>query len=502
MNFFKPWRSSGNRASSNGDVDFDLFSQLSYMSAVAASGAGRSRIFETAAEFPSPSAHHFREIDQLAQRLNYDYGEACRIVGQGVANEKVRSFLMRFSAALSSGEREDEFLEREAQAEAEIYSNRYERDLEQLRGWTYAWAGLVVSTTLIVIITLVSSMIFPAGAKVSQFVVSLMGAMAVITLAGAWFIYHISPKEVMLRLGPQAPAEQRLARRGLAIAIPLVVGLAVLLSLLRVDRSVIVLAAGLVFIPVGAMAMSGSRRIDRKDAEVATLFRSLGGITSAVGMTVKEGLEGLDKRSLPNLMPDIDRLCHRLGLGLKPDACWERFSAETGSETVKRSTDIFFRAISLGGSAQKIGQRVSFFATTLAMLRARRRLISSTFRWTSVGMHVVVVALLVFTVALVGHFADIVQGLEAELAVSGAQKYLAGATSSLLLFNFQVAETFPILVLPVVLVLSVANAFVAHATEGGYSYKFFFYLGMTLAASGVLLWAMPSIVEWLFGRIR
>ena len=112
---------------------FELFYQLTYMSATGAAGISRDRLFNLARQVPSPSSQYFGDIHNLAENMRYSYPDACRIVGDHVKSEDARSFLLRLSDALRSGEPLAAFLAREAEAQSESYTNEYERNLESLK---------------------------------------------------------------------------------------------------------------------------------------------------------------------------------------------------------------------------------------------------------------------------------------------------------------------------------------------------------------------------------
>ncbi len=138
---------------------FDQFYQLTYMSATAAAGISRSKTFEMAAESGSPAANYFIAINLLVNELRFDYPEACRTVADKAPADEIKSFLLRLSDAMRSGEPLPAFLAREAAVQANVYDNAYERDLESLKKWSDAFSSIVVSVALIVIINLVSTMI-------------------------------------------------------------------------------------------------------------------------------------------------------------------------------------------------------------------------------------------------------------------------------------------------------------------------------------------------------
>ncbi len=144
-------------------MDFDLITQLTHMSAVATSGISRDKLFEGTAALDYSTSKYFRRVHRVAQRLNYDYSKACEVVAEQVKNDSVQNLLLHFATALSAGEPEDEFLARETEVQLELYGKKYERDMESLRKWTDAYVALMVSTTLIIVISLVSMMIYPVG---------------------------------------------------------------------------------------------------------------------------------------------------------------------------------------------------------------------------------------------------------------------------------------------------------------------------------------------------
>ncbi len=96
---------------------FDLFYQLTYMSAMAAAGLSRSKTFEIAAQSHSPAAVYFGAVNTLVDELRYDYPEACRRIGVKAKSDNMRSFLLRFSDALRAGEPLADFLAREAEVQ-------------------------------------------------------------------------------------------------------------------------------------------------------------------------------------------------------------------------------------------------------------------------------------------------------------------------------------------------------------------------------------------------
>ena len=170
----------------------------------------------------------------------------------------------------------------------------------------------------------------------------------------------------------------------------------------------LLLVAALVF-PIGFFSVKDDRKIDKRDADMASFLRALGGVSKATGTTLTEALTRIDIRATGYLAPEVKRLHVRLLSGIDPQQCWHRFVEETGSELVHRAVQVFWDGVSKGGDPEEVGARAAFFASKIATLRAKRRLVSSTFSWVSIPMHAAITGLLIFIVDVMGRFSQAIQ---------------------------------------------------------------------------------------------
>jgi flagellar protein FlaJ len=257
------------------------------------------------------------------------------------------------------------------------------------------------------------------------------------------------------------------------------------------------IVGSILIFPIGVAGIQFDRQMRKKDTDISTFLRSLGNVASAVEITVSNALERLDQRSTANLAKDVGRLHARLDSRLKPEICWQRFSLETGSETIYRSVKMFNDAARLGGDPQEVGERASLLATTLDFLRAKRAQVSSSFTFLAFGMHGAIVALLVFVVQVITLFAKVVEGVYTQ-SVAEAQIKAVEVFS----FSFDSVRLLEILTLPCILVMSVATAFAVKAADGGNNYKLCSYLAVTLGLSGMGLVIVPGLVDGIFSSIE
>ncbi|MCL0091020.1 archaellar assembly protein FlaJ [Dehalococcoidia bacterium] len=485
------------KSSSSRDQDllyFDFFYQLSYMSAISTAGIARNRIFEYSAQLPGKAAPYFQEIQRLSEGLGYDYAEACRLKGESVEDEILRSLLLRLSDCLSSGESEAEFLGREADVLGTNYTEGYERKLESLKQWTDAFSALIISGVLVIIIGVISTMIWKTD---MLFILSLVGLTIGITIVGVWLISLMSPKEVVTLPKPSS-REQQLAHIFLMTLLPAAVVVALFLIMRGAGLGWIMLLSAMLIFPVGYLSTMDDRKITRRDQEIGAFLRSLGGASSAIGTSITDAIGRLDLRSLPALSDGTMRLKVRLQTGILSSLCWQRFVLETGSMIVNRSVGMFRDAMALGAEAEDAGKRASAYAERLSLLRARRKLVSKPFGWLAFSMHGAVVLLLLFVTEVMTTFGDMIGKIETE--IPGAAT--SSAVGSFLAFDFAGLQLLNALVVPVILVLTAVNAVAPKMADGGHNSKLLYNLSITMGLSGACLIMVPHLTAIIFAGVR
>ncbi|SVD31603.1 uncharacterized protein METZ01_LOCUS384457, partial [marine metagenome] len=138
------------------------------------------------------TAIFFEYIHVLAARVGLEYSEAFRLVAGRASASSVKSLLLRFAAALGSGESEQEFIEQETRLEGERYGNEYERSVENLKKWSDAYSAILVSVSLIMVVSLVSTLL---GSLDANFVVLMAVTLFCVTSIGVFLIYKVAPFE-------------------------------------------------------------------------------------------------------------------------------------------------------------------------------------------------------------------------------------------------------------------------------------------------------------------
>jgi flagellar protein FlaJ len=158
---------------------------------------------------------------------------------------------------------------------------------------------------------------------------------------------------------------------------------------------------------------------------------------------------------------------------------------------------MFYDAIEVGGSAGQAGQHAAAYANRVALLRAKRRTISGPFRWLCVTMHAAVIIILVFITEVIVAFGGMVNKAQSSMPTVAGAPTLSSFSS----FNLSGLELMHHMVLPLVLIFTVANAIVPALAEGGSKMKIFSNLGITAAISGACLIILPALASTLFTSV-
>lgn len=467
---------------------YELFYQLTYMSAIASSGIARVRMFQMSSTLPIAPAPYFERIQLLVQKLGYDYGRACNNVGLAVKSEVMASLLLRMGTAFTAGQKEQDFLAEEAAITGQIFEKEYERDLSSLTKWTDAYAAITVSSTLIVIINMTSSLIQTMG---DALLIGLVITAAFTTAITGWVLSRSAPKEEIDLFTEEGPRAQRMALRLRYYSMGVALMASPLLWLWGLAPGWVLVSCATILLPLGVFSIMAGQEIDRKDREFGPFIRSLGSMAVSTGTTIGEGLSRLDLSSFPALEVDLVRLRRRLAASIDPELCWHKFAAETGSKLIGESVKVFNDGVKLGADPDVVALLTADYSSRTIMLRAKRKVTAATFTWLTIIMHGVVSGLMVLVFEIVNNFVAMLDEATAALDTTSVQ-------SAAMMFSAPNLELFRVTILSMLILFSGINAYSINVTDGGHKTKIAFYLSIMLAISGACLIFLPPLVIKLF----
>jgi flagellar protein FlaJ len=257
--------------------------------------------------------------------------------------------------------------------------------------------------------------------------------------------------------------------------------------------------AGVIIAPIGVVAFMDDWRIDARDRDIATFVRAMGGVMGSSGLTALDGLSRLNRRSLGSLEPLVQRLYVRLRNSISPDLSWLRLAAESGSELVTRSVRVFWDGVRVGGDTEKVATLSSEFALKIYLLRADRKLVSTTFSFVAIPLHGVLIGILLFVTQVVQIFGEQLTQVQSQ-SLEGGVAAEAGVGDALL-FQAPALGFIPVFVGTVAIMLTAANSFAPYAAAGGHRLKLCLYLAVMMVITGLMMIVVPSMVDALFKSV-
>ena len=96
--------------SDHGSLSFDLLGQLTHMSILSLAGVPRDWIFRSSGDMALGTGTFFLHVYRLVKSAGMEYSQALKLVAGITRAPSVKSFFLRFSAAISSGESERDFV--------------------------------------------------------------------------------------------------------------------------------------------------------------------------------------------------------------------------------------------------------------------------------------------------------------------------------------------------------------------------------------------------------
>ena len=450
-------------SSDNAVISFDLLSNLTYMAALATGGTDRDTILEWAIGQNFKTGTFFRRVYILTKRLGFEYTRAFRMVSAKARATSVKNLLLRFAGAISSGVSESDFLAEEARVERDQYINAYHRSLETLTKWGDAYAALLVSVALVVVVAMMSTMLSNMGAA---FVIMLTLAMVMVSAFGVYIIYRTAPYEVKTYQNRRGPIERYWAKRLFYTLVPAGILIGIYLGH-TYGFPFFLLALGLVLFPSGFLAWLDNGRVNQRDQETATFVRSLGNVTASLGTTLGAALIKIDRRYLGGLEAAIRRLQIRLSRQISTEKSWDAFRDEVGSELMNRITRMFVDGISLGGPPERVGAIAAEYAMDSATMRARRMVAATPFAFLVIPLHFAMTGLMTFVLEIIRAFNTRIALATADLAAQSGGSGI-GLLPALPIFQPQDMTLISGITMVALLSMTVSNSLAPKFALGGH----------------------------------
>ena len=477
-------------SSDNGAISFDLLSSLTYMAALADGNPSRDILLRMTISQNYQTGVYFRQVFLLAKRMGFEYTRAFRMVARKAGASTVKNHLLRFAGAITAGVSESEFLAQEARVEREQYINNYYRSLEALAKWGDAYAALLVSISLVVVVAMISTMLSDLG---NMFVMALTGATFCVSFFGVYIIYRTAPTEDKNYQNRRGPKLRRMAKRAFFTLVPLGAVLGTFVGL-AFGIPYFLLVMGVALFPSGVFAWMENSKLNNLDQEAATFIRSLGNVTASLSSTLSAALVKIDRRALGTLNPYLKRLQVLLDRKISPEKAWDAFRDEVGSQLMNRSTRMFVDGVALGGSPERVGEIASAYAMDTALMRDRRVVTAAPFAFLIIPLHFAMTGLTVFVMEIMQAFNDRISVAAEQLAAQSGGSGL-GIAQTLPVFRGQDLTMMGYLSVATLLSMTISNALAPKVALGGHPLNAALFGSITCLMTGFNMLIIPPIAS-------
>jgi len=363
------------------DIDQNMHLFITYAGAISTLDIQRNILFKKIAEKEGfgELSDVSRKIIYLAKSWNLGFATACRKVSKLVPSKLLSDFLDRFAIMMDFGQSLQVFLNDEQVSVMDDYGVEYKKSLEKIRTIQEIFLSLTMAMAFMMSIGLLLPII--AQTDISSAIHWIMLAVVLVDVFFVIFVYNFIPADKLCHDLEHKDEGMRKVEKAMMYAMPIFT--IVLIILVWFNFTSFIVSFSIAMIPlfyVGVIAQQEEEEVFKRDKAFPPFIRALGsGIEVRQGAIVSS-LYALQVHDFGPLNTMVISLYRRLRTGNNKQKSWKLFGAETGSNLVMQFTNIFADAVSLGGSAEKIGEIISVNFHKLLSLRKLRLQLSSALR--------------------------------------------------------------------------------------------------------------------------
>ncbi len=398
-------------------IDVDLVYLLQHMLCVATAKPPRAVLFKVVSEEDLYPKYKdiFNRIYMLGKEWGYSFTDACRLVARSVTNKVLREFLIRLGGVLAVGEDVELFLRTEYSTLMSEFETYYNRVVDASRMFLGIYTSLVAAGVFMLSNFLLLAFFFGGSSKI--FAASF--SVVIITVgATAAMLYSLMPSDAFE--SKAKPKPRLLALSDLAA----IIGIASSLTLIFLFKNkfantytslaIMLSIVGASVLPAGVFAKMFENRVREVDLFFPVFIRSYGMHLQTVPQMAR-ALKPLLAAELGKLNKLLENLYARLQSSVDPRVAWRFFSAECGSELVRRAIRIFLDTVERGGRIAEAGSMLSDHHNIIVRLRRAKFQVAKTFEMTTYMLHLAVVLIAVFMLQLLQGFSGVLYQVKGQI---------------------------------------------------------------------------------------
>lgn len=479
------------------NIDQNMHLFITYAGAISTLDIQRNILFKKIAEKEGfgELSEISKKVIYLAKSWNLGFASACRKIGKLVPSKLLSDFFDRFAIMMDFGQSLQVFLNDEQIAVMDDYSVEYKKSLEKIKTIQDIFLSLTMAMAFMMSIGLLLPII--AQTDISQAINWILFAVLLVDSLVVVFVYNFVPIDRLCHNLEHKDVGMKHVQKAMIYALPISVIVLIILTWLNYTQFIVsVSIATIPLFVVGIFAQREEEEVYKRDKAYPPFIRALGsGIEVRQGAIVSS-LYALQVHDFGPLNEMVISLYRRLRTGNNKQKSWAIFGAETGSNLIMQFTNIFADAVSLGGSAEKIGEIISVNFQKLLALRKLRLQLASALRGSLYGA-MIGFAMSAYVAAQVTQLLSNILSNPLNQASGGNDlTSLVGAIGPTSSFSFDIHHIMFIIGL-MVIIHAVASGIIIKLIEGGTMYACFFDICIMLWMGAGMGLALPWILEKL-----
>ncbi len=467
------------------EPDIDFIFVLTHMLSVATSKTSNVNVVHSVSkeDLYKKYSKFFKRIYVLVKEFGYDFPRAVLIVSKDAARIKyLKDFLERYAATVRVGEDVERFMEVELRNTMNSYEYIYSRLMDSARVLLGVYTAVMTSVIFVISNLLILSFIF--GGDLTIILISFIASFSALT-AVAVTLWMGMPKDLLVIGGKE---------RKKVLSLPNLVSLAgiatmmwmfvlYLLYVININIYFLVIISGTILFISGTLYRRIETSVRQVDEDFPVFARMYGGNLTIIPSPLK-ALEPLMSVMFGRIVKAVTRLHTLLNNNISFEVAIKEFAKASGSELIRRSSEILSDTLKYGGDTTKVGTILSELALMINRTRRRRFQIHKTFETSVYALHMTNILLISFITTLMGIFSKALVQIQTLLPFYPLPEWMITYLS-----------------LSVAVVLTAINSLALTATNGGLKQIFIYYMGLLLLLGGIGAYASNMLIQYILQPI-
>ncbi len=435
------------------------------------------RILSSVKEYGGLS-EEMKKMYELMDVWNYGLPEAARYVARRTPSIILSDFLNRLAHSIEAGEPFNIFLKKEQTVVMTEYAVMYEGALRSVEAFKEIFISLITSAIFMILFVTLLPMIIDTDTTYLMVVIIALFIMIEVLMVA--FIKTKLPDDNLWHSMEIRPKEEKRIKKAIKFFVISSVGIAGLLILLGVDAVTVIAISVTPLIIPGLMISRAESTIKRCDDNYDSFMRAVGSVVESSGGSIEGALKKLRKHDFGPLSGHIDVLYHRLLTRIDNLNAWIYFSAETGSNLISRFTEMYIKAMKMGGKPTEIGAIISDNFIKMVSLRKDRYQQGSNLTGVLYGLTIAMTMTLFLSISIMQMMNNAYENIQMPTDLNISIPIFVTH------YNIPLMNAFMFVI---VTVHAAASSYILRLANGSHNYIFFlhFTLMIWVAAVGAML---------------